>query len=284
MLRVGYGAAPHPGHERELSIPMSNLLFWLALAIKMAITAAFVVLATATAERAGALVGALVATLPIAAGPAYAFLALDHDAAFVAASALASLAVNAATALFALTYAAVAQRRGLGLSLAAALAVWSVLALMARSIQWTLTGVLILNVVIIPACAVIGRRFRDAPMPLMTRRWYDIPLRAAMAALLVAVVVGLSTRVGPAVTGILAVFPIVLTSLMLILQPRIGGRATAAVLANTISGLGGFSCCLLALHLAAEPLGSAAALMLALVVSIGANLSIWAARRHGIPM
>jgi len=97
-------------------------------------------------------------------------------------------------------------------------------------------------------------------------------------------VVGLSARVGATITGILAVFPIVLTSLMLILHPRIGGRATAAVLANTISGLGGFACALLALHLAAVPLGSPAALTLALAVSIAANLTIWGARRHGIPV
>src|SRR5262245_36963415 len=42
----------------------------------------------------------------IAAGPAYVFLALDHDVPFIATSALASLAVNAVTAIFALTYAA----------------------------------------------------------------------------------------------------------------------------------------------------------------------------------
>jgi hypothetical protein len=262
----------------------SSLLFWLALASKMAVTAAFVVLATVTAERAGALVGALVATLPVAAGPAYVFLALDHDAAFIAESALASLAVNAVTAIFALTYAAAAQTRGLALSLAAALTAWAVLAMTVRSIEWTLATVLLLNVIVIPTCAAIGRRFRDAPMPLVTRRSYDVPLRAAMAAVLVAVVVGLSARVGATVTGILAVFPIVLTSLMLILQPRIGGRATAAVLANTISGLGGFAFCLLSLHLAAVPVGSAAALLLALAVSIGANLSIWAARRRGMPV
>ena len=34
--------------------------------------------------------GALVATLPISAGPSYVFLALDHDAAFIAEGALAS--------------------------------------------------------------------------------------------------------------------------------------------------------------------------------------------------
>jgi hypothetical protein len=261
-----------------------DLLFWLALAVKMAITAGFVVLATATAERAGALVGALVATLPIAAGPAYVFLALDHDVPFIATSALASLAVNAVTAIFALTYAAAAQRHGLALSLAAALAAWTVLAAVVRSVEWTLVSAIGLNVVVIPACIVIGRRLRDVPMPLVTRRAYDIPLRAAMAAVLVATVVGLSARVDPTITGILAVFPIVLTSLMLILHPRIGGRPTAAVLANTISGLGGFACALLALHLAAVPLGSPAALTLALAVSIAANLTIWAVRRHGIPV
>jgi hypothetical protein len=261
-----------------------DIWFWLALATKMAITAAFVVLATATAERAGAFIGALVATLPIAAGPAYLFLALDHDATFIAAAALASLVINAVTAVFALVYAVTAQRRGLATSVAVALTVWTVLALLARSIEWTLTGAVLLNLVVIGMCIAIGRRFRDVPMPLMTRRWYDVPLRAAMAALLVTTVVGLSSQVGPTVTGILAVFPIVLTSLMLILQPRIGGRASAAVLANTISGLAGFSCCVLALHLAAVPLGSAAALTLALAVSVGANLLIWAARRRGVPI
>ena len=263
---------------------MISFHFWLALAIKMAVTAGFVVLATAVAERIGALAGALVATLPIAAGPAYVFLALDHDAAFIAASALSTLAINAAIAIFSLTYAAAAQRRGLAVSLLAALAVWTALAVIVQAVAWTLTSAVILNIAVIPACAVIGRRFRDVPMPLVTRRWYDVPLRAAMAAVLVGIVVGSSGRVGASLTGILAVFPIVLISLMLILQPRIGGPATAAVLANTISGLGGLFFSILTLHLAAVPLGSAAALALALAVSVGANFSIFVARRRGIPV
>ena len=43
------------------------------------------------------MIGALVATLPISAGPSYIFLAIDHDAAFIAEGALASLPINAAT-------------------------------------------------------------------------------------------------------------------------------------------------------------------------------------------
>jgi hypothetical protein len=57
----------------------------------MAITAAFVVSASVITERSGPVIGALVATLPISAGPAYLFLSLDHDAAFIAEGALASL-------------------------------------------------------------------------------------------------------------------------------------------------------------------------------------------------
>ena len=122
-----------------------DLWFWLALVTKMAVTAAFVVVATATAERAGAFIGALVATLPIAAGPAYVFLALEHDAVFIAAAARASLVINAVTAIYALVYAATAQRRGLAVSLAAAMTVWAILALTVLSFAWTLVGACLLN-------------------------------------------------------------------------------------------------------------------------------------------
>jgi hypothetical protein len=81
------------------------------------------------------------------------------------------------------------------------------------------------------------------------------------------------------VTGILAVFPIVLTSLMLILQPRIGGAATAAVIANTLWGLVGFGAALVTLHVAVVPLGAPIALTLALAVSIAWNVMIWRLRR-----
>jgi len=71
--------------------------FLLLLILRMAIAASFVVSASMIAERTGPVIGALVATLPISAGPTYVFLALDHDAAFIAQGALTSLPINAAT-------------------------------------------------------------------------------------------------------------------------------------------------------------------------------------------
>ena len=66
----------------------------------MAVAAAFVVTASFIAERAGALVAAMVMTLPVGAGPAYVLLALDHGAAFIADGTVASLAIHAASGIF----------------------------------------------------------------------------------------------------------------------------------------------------------------------------------------
>src|SRR6478735_9657667 len=96
--------------------------FVLTLIVRMAITAAFVVGATVTAERVGPLLAGLVATLPIGAGPVYVFLALDHDAHFIAQGALGSLVTNALNVLFAVTYALLAQKRSLPVCLGGAFA------------------------------------------------------------------------------------------------------------------------------------------------------------------
>src|SRR5258706_12202803 len=128
------------------------LAFILTLELRMAITAAFVVSASVITEKSGPVIGALVATLPISAGPSYVFLALDHDAAFIAEGALASLPVNAATIFLGLTYVVLAQRHGALLSAGAAIAVWIGLAAIIRSVQWSLAGGLIVNAVAYAIC------------------------------------------------------------------------------------------------------------------------------------
>ena len=254
---------------------MSPELVLLTLGLRMAITAAFVVTASVITERSGPVIGALVATLPISAGPSYVFLALDHDAAFIAEGALASLPINAATIFLGLTYVVLAQRRSALVSCLGAIAVWMVLATIIRSVQWTLAGGLIVNAVAFAICVPLLRRFRHVRMPLITRRWYDIPLRAALVATLVATVVTLSGWVGPKVSGIIALFPVVFTSMMLILHPRIGGPPTAAVIANSAGGLMGLGIAIAALHVAALRFGSVAGLAVALAICVSWNLGLW---------
>ncbi len=72
------------------------------------------------------------------------------------------------------------------------------------------------------------------------RPWYALPLRAAGVATLVATVTTISVWAGAQWSGFLATFPIVMSSLIVILQPGIGGKATAAVIGNSLLGLLGF--------------------------------------------
>ena len=252
-----------------------DLAFILTLALRMAVTAAFVVSASVITERSGPVIGALVATLPISAGPSYVFLALDHNAAFIAEGALASLPINAATIFLGLTYVVLAQRQSAVVSCLSAVAVWIALASVIRTIHWSLAGGLLANAVAFAICVPLLRRFRNVKMPLITRRWYDIPLRASLVATLVATVVTLSGWVGPTVSGIIALFPVVFTSMMLILHPRIGGPATAAVLANSGWGLMGLGIAIAVLHVVALRFGSAVGLSLALATCVSWNLGLW---------
>ena len=73
----------------------------------------------------------------------------------------------------------------------------------------------------------------------------------------------------------IALFPVVFTSMMLILHPRIGGPPTAAVIANSGWGLIGFGVAIAVLHVAALRFGSAIALSLALATCVSWNLALW---------
>src|SRR5438552_4520111 len=253
-----------------------ELSFLLMLGFRMAITAAFVVSASVITERSGPVIGALVATLPISAGPSYVFLALGHDAAFIAEGALASLPINAATIFLGLIYAVLAQRFSVWVSAGAAIAVWLALATIIRHFEWTLLAGVIVNVITFAICVPLMRPYMHVKkMPLIARRWYDIPLRAGLVAMLVATVVTTSGWVGPKISGIMALFPVVFTSLMLILHPRVGGPPTAAVVANGAWGLMGFGLAISVLHGAALKFGSAIGLSLALATCIGWNLALW---------
>ncbi len=255
-----------------------DLLYWLSLAVKLLLTAGIVVTASIISERAGPLIGALVVTLPVTVWPSYVFLALEHDNAFIAETAAAGFAMCAINAIYILIYAVLGRRRNLAFSIGSAFAVWLVLAALARSYAWTFGAAAILNLVIYPACAWLGKDLRHAKMPPVVRKWYDVPFRTLLVCLLVGTVLVISNAVGPIATGFVAVFPISTTSTILILHPRLGGEPTAALAANGIAGLAGNGIGLAALMLIMPILGTTTALVAALVVPMLWNLSIWASR------
>jgi hypothetical protein len=257
-----------------------DLIFWYELALKMAMTAGIVVVASVAVERSGPFIGALIASLPTAAGATYIILAIEHPPSFIAASAIGSLSGNVAVAVFALTYAALAQRRGLIVSLGIATLVWFAAVAALRLVNWTSASAAALNAVVFAVTIAASRNYRTTgPAPKIARRPLDIPLRAATAALVVAIVTTASHQIGSFASGVFAVFPIVMGSFVVILHPRVGGPAAASVLAHSQIPLVGLGLGFLTLHCLAEPVGAWWALAAGLLVCIGWNLMLWLVRR-----
>lgn len=256
----------------------------LTLGIKMAVTAGFVIAATIIAERAGALIGALIVTLPISAGPAYVFIALDHDAAFVAQAALASVLNNVPTVLYTVVFVLLAQRFNALVSVGAGLAMWFAATFLLTRMSWALAAAILLNIVAVAIFLPVVRRFQDAPIPRLPLRFSELVLRALIVAALIGLVVTLSFTIGPEKTGIIASFPATFTSTMIILHRRVGGKAAAAVMAHSLMGLLGFSLCVAVLYLTVEPLGRTLGLLLALAFSMSWNLALLMLRRAGVTL
>src|SRR5262249_61900820 len=101
-------------------------------------------------------------------------------------------------AIFALTYAALAQRQGIVLSIAVASLLWFGVAAVLRLVEWTPATALVLNAVVFAFTIPLSARYRDAAVPRnsVRRTRYDLPLRAAAVALGVAVVATASHWIG----------------------------------------------------------------------------------------
>ncbi len=261
-----------------------EVFFWLSLLLKMVVTAGFVVAVTVVAERTGPLVGGLSRRCrlrPASSMPSLRSTTPRHSYPIQPWEAW---RVNAPIAVFALVFALLAQTFGWIISISSALLVWLVLAVVVHMVPWSLTGALALNAVTLGVCLYFARPFREVQVPGHDLHWTDIAARALAVAVVVAAVVELSAHIGPSATGILALFPITMMSVMFILQRRVGGKAAAAVMANSILGLIGLALAFVVVHLTVVPLGAVVGLALGLATSILWSVLVVSAKRYGVPL
>lgn len=257
-----------------------DMMFWLMLALKAGLTALVVVAVTVAAERGGPLAGAFLATLPIVPGPVFAILAIDHPPSFIADSALYALAGNTMSATFGACYVVLAQRRSLWTSLALAALVWLAGASVISRLDFTPLTAPLLTFSALAACYVVVRPYREAAMPRVPLRLADVVLRGLFAATAATAIFVASTFFGPSWTGVLAVFPVMFASIAILLHPRLGGHASASVIASANIGMWGFTLGALVVTLFAVPLGSWPALGLGLLISLVWNLAVYSLRHR----
>ncbi len=257
-------------------------LLLISLLLKIVMTASIVVGASVVVERSGPFIGSLIAALPTAGGAAMIILAIEHPPAFIAQSAVGSIVANAVVAVFALSYAALAQRNSLLVSLGLAYLVWFTCAALTRLVDWTATSAVLLNCVVFPLAILAGTRFRAqaAAKAGVAFTGRDLAWRAGVVTLCVIVVTAASNSIGSFASGLFAFFPVAMGSFFIILHPRIGGPAAASVAAHVQAPLIGLGLSLLAVHLLAEPLGVWWSYAIGLSVGIGWNALLWFGRQR----
>jgi len=255
---------------------------WVSLIFKIAVTMSVVLAAAFTAERAGPFFGALIACLPVSAGPSYVLLAMQSQPRFIAETALESVAGTAAAAMFLAVYVLLAPRHGVLASLGSALGCGLASAALIRLVPWNSLAAILLILVTYSTVIALTRRIEfGTPVTRAERRWFELPLTALLVGLLVTTVVTLSQRLGPALTGLAALFPVTFSSLALALHSRLGGRVAAATMAGALRAMPGFALGALILHLTAVPMGVKFGLAAALATMLVWSGGLVAWRRWG---
>jgi hypothetical protein len=241
------------------------------LLLKLVLAPLLVVGSSLAGRRWGPAVTGLLVGLPVVAGPVLFITYLEHGTAFVARAASASLLGLVSLAVFAVVFALVARARAWPLTLltgwAACLAVDLGLTF-APVPAWVAFGLAVLTAW---AAAKVMPAARTAPGPVALP-WWDLPGRAVATAALVVALTAAAGRLGPALTGVLAPFPIGTGVVAVFAQAHGGATAAAETLRGVLRGLAGFAVFCFLVAVLAEPIGGYAFLVAGSAVPV---VQVW---------
>jgi hypothetical protein len=243
------------------------------LALKLLLVPTFLALITFAGRRWGPAVAGWLAGLPVLTGPILFLLALENGAGFAAAAATVSLSAVFGAIAYILTYARMCAHASPALSLLSSFAVWCCAALLLGLLA--LTPVISLGIAL--ATLLLAPKLFpriSAPMTITKLSRWELPLRMLAGAALTLAVTSLATAIGPAWSGVLAVFP-VLAIVLSVFSHRASGPAFAATLLRAmIWGLYSFASFCLTLSLLLPQQGVAVSFLAAIAVAVAVQMAL----------
>jgi hypothetical protein len=249
--------------------------FWL----KLSLTPILIGGASYAGRRWGEGVGGWLVGLPLTSAPVAFFLALDHDAGFVAAYARGAFLGVIAEALFCVGYASLARRPWpLGvaagtLAFAGATVLSGSVTLASSALFLAANAALALAIALLPP---LGQAVASRPPGR-----FDIPARMLVSTLLVLALTEAAPTLGARLAAILASYPIFASTLAVFAHRSQGAGGAISVLRGLLFGLFGYTGFYLALGLAIEPAGLAPAFIAAILVNLCVQaVTLWAVRRR----
>jgi hypothetical protein len=224
----------------------------LILELKLVLTPALIAVATIVGRRFGPSISGWLVGLPLTSGPVSFFLALEQGTSFAAAAAAGSIAGVAASAVFAVAYAAMARRSGWPLSLAVASLAFAaaVVVLHAMPLSSDFPIPLLALYAGSVAAALIGIRLIAAPGALGEApeppHW-DLPVRMVVTTALVIIITSAAPILGPQLSGLLTTYPVYAGVLAVFAHAQRGSAAAAQVVRGLCYGIIAFATFFLAI-------------------------------------
>jgi hypothetical protein len=225
----------------------------MVLALKLVLTPAVVVVSTLAGRRFGRAVSGWLIGLPLTSGPVAAFFAVEQGRRFAARAAVGSLGGAIGEVAFCAAYTAGARRGGPRRSLALGSLAFAVAAAVLRALDLPARPV---PVVSLGAAATLALLLGFRLVPRMPQRAsvrlesrWDVPVRAVVATGFLLALTGLAAVLGPALAGVLAVYPLYSAVLAAFAQRAAGAAAAVQVLRGLLVGLFSFVAFYLALAL-----------------------------------
>lgn len=252
------------------------------LLLKLVLVPALVALVTLAGRRWGPAVAGWLSAFPVVAGPILFFIAVEQGAMFAAQAAVGTLSAVLGMLAFGLSYAWAATRYTWPWSLSLAyvgyaaavflLDWWN--ATLPTAVQGVLAG-LWLAPRLYPALAQAAGPAVKPPGDMM--------LRMGLGALLVVLVTYFAASLGPALSGILAMFPVMGTVLVLFTHRSAGAAAAIQLLRGMVLGFYSFAtfCAVLAWTLQVLVIGPAFLWAIAAAALVQLLSRLWLGR-HGL--
>ena len=243
------------------------------LAAKLLLSPLCVIAVSMVGRRWGVAVAGLLGGLPVVAGPILLVETLVHGREFGGDAAAGTLLGLVALSAFVVVYGRAAPSG----PVRSVLCGWAAF----------VVGVAILSLVrppLVVSAALAAGAFwlglkllppaPSAPAAVVLRPWWDLPLRALAALVLVLALTAVSGAVGPHLSGLIAPFPIITSVLAVFIHAHEGIAAVRLLLRNFLIGFYGFAAFCLTLALALPGQSTAAAFALAIIAALSAQVAV----------
>lgn len=249
------------------------------LLLKLFLVPALIVLVTLAGRRWGPGVAGWLSAFPIVAGPILWFIAIEQGAAFAAQAAVGTLSAVLGMLAFGLSYAWAATRFSWPLSLALSYAGYAAMVFVLD--RWSATlpaaAIVVLTALLFaPRCYPVFPAAAKAP----SKPANDLLLRMGLGALLVLLVTYFAASLGPELSGIFAMFPVMGTVLALFTHRSAGAAAAVQLLRGMVLGFYAFGtfCAVLAWALAVTGIGPAFACAVTVAAVVQLLSRLWLSR------